>query len=472
MIGRYITVDLAAGSSSGIKAANKTALNAAIALLNAGPGGCLLLPPGVYYTDGDLTTLSAASIVRGMGAFSSQTSGTTLVVTSGTLFTATKPVWYEHFLIGGGTTAIRFSGVNGGGLRGMYLDAQAISVDIEDSNSYHIGTGSSIVNSTSDAVRITASGAGDGGDATIHGLTIVTASGNGLTWQGGGGLKFIGNKIMGANSGSSAAIALNPAKGIRTGDLLFEGNSIEGAHNYGFVMSAPTMTISGITRSGSTATVTTSSNHGLSDGFLVVVYGANQTEYNGWWIITVTAANQFTYTVSGTPATPATGSMWCESGAISNLQFIGNQMSGSFPVRLFYSHSGIHSNLLCCANTFGSSVANSPLLDLNAISGATIGDNEFNGGGGGSCTAIQIAAGCDRVLVGVQRDGTGIDKLLANASTTTRVKGFLDTSFANIPSVMADGSLMWCTNGTVGNPLAGAGGGCIAKRVGGAWIGI
>ena len=63
-----------------------------------------------------------------------------------------------------------------------------------------------------------------------------------------------------------------------------------------------------ITRSGSTATVAWV-GHGLSSDAWVLIAGATQTEYNGAQRITVTGANAFTYTVSGTPATPATGTI-------------------------------------------------------------------------------------------------------------------------------------------------------------------
>jgi|GEM_PF-1739293 len=69
-----------------------------------------------------------------------------------------------------------------------------------------------------------------------------------------------------------------------------------------------TITISSITRASSTATVTTASNHGLATNSIAVISGATQTEYNGAFIATVTGATTFTYTVTGTPATPATGS--------------------------------------------------------------------------------------------------------------------------------------------------------------------
>lgn len=67
--------------------------------------------------------------------------------------------------------------------------------------------------------------------------------------------------------------------------------------------------VTSITRSGSTATVTTTANHGLSSGFWVRIAGATQTEYNGDHQITVTGVKTFTYSVTGTPATPATGTI-------------------------------------------------------------------------------------------------------------------------------------------------------------------
>ena len=61
-----------------------------------------------------------------------------------------------------------------------------------------------------------------------------------------------------------------------------------------------------ITRSGSTATVTHTA-HGFDTGDKVAIRGTNEREYQGLKTITVTGVNSYTYTVSGTPATPATG---------------------------------------------------------------------------------------------------------------------------------------------------------------------
>jgi hypothetical protein len=65
--------------------------------------------------------------------------------------------------------------------------------------------------------------------------------------------------------------------------------------------------VSSITRAASTATVTTSTPHGLVTGNIITMTGATQPEYNITATITVTGGSTFTYTVTGAPATPATG---------------------------------------------------------------------------------------------------------------------------------------------------------------------
>lgn len=69
------------------------------------------------------------------------------------------------------------------------------------------------------------------------------------------------------------------------------------------------VSVSSITRSGGTATVTTSTAHGLSTGDSALVAGADQTDYNIEAVITVTSATVFTYTVANSPTTPATGTI-------------------------------------------------------------------------------------------------------------------------------------------------------------------
>lgn len=64
-----------------------------------------------------------------------------------------------------------------------------------------------------------------------------------------------------------------------------------------------------ITRSGTTATVTTRWAHGLANGLTVTIHGVDVAAYNGAVVIAGASGTTFTYTVAGSPATPATGSI-------------------------------------------------------------------------------------------------------------------------------------------------------------------
>jgi hypothetical protein len=97
-----------------------------------------------------------------------------------------------------------------------------------------------------------------------------------------------------------------------------------------FTESTTTNSIS-ITRSSTTATVT-ETTHGRTTGDIVKISGASQTEYNGNQTITVSDANTYTYTVSGSPATPATGS------PVAGLATTYTPLSASFPSVTLYYH--------------------------------------------------------------------------------------------------------------------------------------
>lgn len=66
-----------------------------------------------------------------------------------------------------------------------------------------------------------------------------------------------------------------------------------------------------IVRSSTTATATTTPAHGYAVGtqVIVTIAGAVETEYNGRVTATITGASTFTYTVSGSPSSPATGTI-------------------------------------------------------------------------------------------------------------------------------------------------------------------
>lgn len=66
--------------------------------------------------------------------------------------------------------------------------------------------------------------------------------------------------------------------------------------------------VQSITRSSTTATVIRPA-HGYINGTTITIAGADQSAYNGSFTITYVDADTFTYTVSGSPATPATGTI-------------------------------------------------------------------------------------------------------------------------------------------------------------------
>jgi hypothetical protein len=64
--------------------------------------------------------------------------------------------------------------------------------------------------------------------------------------------------------------------------------------------------LSGISRSGTTATATSVTPHGFATGDSAVIANATQPEYNGEFVVNVLTTTTFTYQVTGTPASPAT----------------------------------------------------------------------------------------------------------------------------------------------------------------------
>ncbi len=72
---------------------------------------------------------------------------------------------------------------------------------------------------------------------------------------------------------------------------------------------ADAITLTSITRAGAVATATKTA-HGRAAGSWVDIQGANEAEYNGiFQIATVPTADTFTYAVTGTPTSPATGTI-------------------------------------------------------------------------------------------------------------------------------------------------------------------
>jgi hypothetical protein len=77
--------------------------------------------------------------------------------------------------------------------------------------------------------------------------------------------------------------------------------------------------ITSLTRSGSTATAICDRPHRLTTGMAAVVSGAAESAYNGRQVVTVTGPSSFTFTVAGSPVTPATGTILVAVGDTTDL---------------------------------------------------------------------------------------------------------------------------------------------------------
>jgi len=84
-----------------------------------------------------------------------------------------------------------------------------------------------------------------------------------------------------------------------------------------------------ITRVTSTASVAHTA-HGMSNGMSVMIRGATQTEYNGIFTISNVSANAYDYTVSGSPATPATGTITATCAILSGVTTSGILQTTTF----------------------------------------------------------------------------------------------------------------------------------------------
>ena len=85
--------------------------------------------------------------------------------------------------------------------------------------------------------------------------------------------------------------------------------------------------ISSITRSGTTATLTTSTAHGLVTGSSITVSGASPSQYNGTYTITVTSATTLTYTMASDPGSSATAN---GSYIVNNTAILGSGLLPPF----------------------------------------------------------------------------------------------------------------------------------------------
>ena len=109
--------------------------------------------------------------------------------------------------------------------------------------------------------------------------------------------------------------------------------------------------------------------------------------------------------------------------------------------------------IVCIGNGFGASGT------------VIINDNMVTGG-----PATSTGIYCDSTLAIIDNNlvqGATTPYTIGNAGITVRNTPF---TFATLPTC-ANGSVVYCSDGTIANPVAGGGTGCIAKRLNGVWVG-
>jgi len=162
-----------------------------------------------------------------------------------------------------------------------------------------------------------------------------------------------------ANYEGIIPFTLNRAKGIAVfsgtvGSVLSAGIEVKALS--GIVYSVDTESVISensisvtLTRSGSTVTAVTPSDHGFATNLVLGISGADQAEYNGDQTITVISSTSFSYDVSTTPATPATGTILATADiaqvSVTSVEFGADQnLSSGAVLSLVNTISGVETD--------------------------------------------------------------------------------------------------------------------------------
>jgi len=167
----------------------------------------------------------------------------------------------------------------------------------------------------------------------VYSSQEVVIAGNVVTnWNGVLGVDHypgVGTCTRVSVTGNAFRNCTNGSSGGDGSSVTFSGNHWYQIGNPGYWL-PPTGTTVTITRSGSVATVAHTA-HGFEVGERVKISGASETEYNGVFVIATAATNSYTYAVSGSPATPATGTIK-DRRYDHQIRYIGDTFSECGPI--------------------------------------------------------------------------------------------------------------------------------------------
>ena len=135
---------------------------------------------------------------------------------------------------------------------------------------------------------------------------------------------------------------------------------VDGVTGGGVSRTAPTVGVNTLTSSGTTATITSFVANNVYQGDIIVVSGADQANYNGTFTVTAVdlTTKSFSYTMSGTAVSPATGTIALErkQKIASDLTVVGittvtptwntSSSTESFVINATNTQSGAGTNLI------------------------------------------------------------------------------------------------------------------------------
>ena len=160
-------------------------------------------------------------------------------------------------------------------------------------------------------------------DTTDTGITAqrVDAAVSSITYSGGTATVTTATPHGYSNNALVRIVGANSAN--FNGDFLI---TVTGPNTFTYTTSITAPSISSITyggTGGTTATATTATAHGFITGEQVTIAGASPSQYDGTFIITVTGVNTFTYTMTSSPGSNASGTMTATPGVPTNGNYIG-----------------------------------------------------------------------------------------------------------------------------------------------------
>lgn len=406
----------------------KTTIQAAIDLAQSQGGGIVLLPQGAFSIDtstGPLNVTGTQSIIiEGEGA--NTTDGTVLVssTAAGDMFniTATGNVVFRNFCISTAitksvnTNAIKVdtAGTSAGTVKiftELWINGYYTGINILDSVQFSI-VDNLITNFTGYGIQVEQPDTTDAGVGVIEYNRIWDIGGTagataGLLWLGGSGLRVNNNRFLGAFNYGMRATLNNTVSD--DGAFIVTGNTFEVQNLYGIYIDRTAGAAAAGRKIGQ---LVISNNHiqCLTSGYQNAI--AIESSAPGGWVQGAVISDNI---IQNTIAAPLNSAMIrIDDGDLINVSnnVIYNTGAGAGGIRA----AGNSTNVTITNNSINGTVANRyPSIN--------------------------------------------------SSSVVTDVAGI---TFAALPTP-GNGSIVYVTDGTPGNPITGSGTGCLGLRVNGAW---